>query len=105
MHGSAQTVRDVQSPKQNFAVNRVEGCREIQHHQSRQVSIINSEQDIRQHLQHSSLSGMIRAVCRLQPRKETTGVKMSLELPSNEPFEEFGEDGKVGNWTVLSGQW
>jgi hypothetical protein len=78
----------------------VEGCREIQHHQSRQVPVINGEQIVGLHLQHSSLSGMICSVCRLQPRKKSTRVEMDLEVLSIEPLKEFEEDIEVGNWTI-----
>src|SRR6267154_1438597 len=85
---------------ENMMIYGIEGRREIKKNKSRDLLLVDGEEEIIVDAEKSSLSGMELAIGRLKRGKRRKRVEMVDKASVDDALEDFGNKIKVGNRVV-----
>src|SRR6267154_2419385 len=89
-----------ESGEKNMMIYGIEGRREIKKNKSRDLLLVDGEEEIIVDAEKSSLSGMKLAIGRLKRGKRRKRVEMVDKASVDDAFKDFGNKIKVGNRAV-----
>ena len=89
-----------ESGEKNMMIYGIEGRREIKKNKSRDLLLVDGEEEIIVDAEKSSLSGMKLAIGRLKRGKRRKRVKMVDKASVDDALKDFGNKIKVGNRAV-----
>ena len=79
-YGSIESVSGLQSSEDRTVVNAIEGCRQVDERQHREVARVQCGENIGGHFQNRGLGRVISPVCGLKGRKQVIAAEIFHKL-------------------------